>query len=113
MNDKTIVTDTKKASSATSKPAAAKKATKSAAPSSKEKTEKTDTQAKSATSKDFCEPSKFDLSMFDIGAVYTGVETLVKGANKLDKQVTNYAGDLHTRFSDYIKKSITSYKKNK
>lgn len=77
---------------------------------SKGKSEETEEKSKSMADKTFCKTTKINLSNIDAGAIYAGLESLLKNANKLDAQVTNYAGDLYLRLKNYFINTIESYK---
>ena len=81
--------------------------------SSKWKEKKTGPQDKNAADNAFCEPLKINLSIFDIGALYSGVYSLFKAARKLDTQVAKYMDDLYKRVRDYFKNSIELYRGKK
>ena len=113
MNEKTHADDLNTEQNESQGSASEKKTSKRSEYSSKWKEKKTGPQAKSAADSAFCEPLKIDMSIFDIGALYSGVKSLFKAARKLDTQVAIYMNDFYTRVSDYFKKSIESYKDKK
>ena len=113
MNEKTHADDLNTEQNETQGSASAKKTSKRSEYSSKWKEKKTDPQAKSAADNAFCEPLKINMSIFDIGALYSGVNSLFKAVRKLDTQIAIYIDDLYTSVSDYFKNTIKSYKKNK
>lgn len=77
---------------------------------SKGKEGKKEAKSNSKADETFVKPPKINMSNIDTGAIYAGLKSLFKNANKLDAQVTNYAGELYLRVKNYFIKSIDSYK---
>ena len=113
MNEKTHADELNNEKNETKGSASSKETSQRSEYSSKWKEKKTGPQAKSAAEKAFCEPLKINISIFDIGALYSGIKSLFMAARKLDIQVAIYMGDFYTRVSDYFKNSIESYKEQK
>ncbi len=55
---------------------------------------------------------KFHFSLIK-GAVFTGVDKLLKNIGSVDLKVTNYMSDIIDNFSGYIKNSKEDYKRTK
>ena len=113
MNEKTHADDLKTEQNEAKGYASEKKTSKSSERSSKWKEKKTDSKAKGVADNDFCELLKINLSIFNVGALYSGVKSLFKVARKIDTKVAIYMDKLYKRVSDHFKKSIESYKENK
>ena len=113
MNDKTHADDLNSEQNETQGSASEKRTSKRSECSSKWKEKKTGPQDKSAADNAFCEPLKINLSIFDIGALLSGVKSLFKAVRKLDTRIAIYMDDLYKRVSDHFKKSIELYKGKK
>ena len=113
MNEKTHADDLNTEQNETQGSTSENRTSKRSEYNSKWKEKKTGPQDKSAADNAFCEPLKINLSIFNIGALYSGVKSLFMAARKLDTQVAKYMDDLYTRVSDYFKKSIELYKEKK
>ena len=113
MNEKTHADDINTEQNETQGSASAKKTSKSSEYSSKWKEKKKGPKHKRADDNAFCEPLKINLSIFDIGALYSGVKSMFKAVRKIDTQIAIYMDDLYKRVSDHFKKSIELYKGKK
>lgn len=113
MNEKTHADDINTEQNEAQGSTSAKKTSIRSEYNSKWKEKKTGPQTKSAAENAFCEPLKINMSIFDIGALYSGVKSLFKAARKLDTQVAIYMEDLYTRVSDYFKNAIELYEEKK
>ena len=72
------------------------------------------TQEKKAEEcKKFVRLPKIDLSKFDVGTIFSGVDCLLKVARKLDSKATVLTKGLCDRMANYILKRMDASKKKK